>query len=120
MQCQRDGCHNPVTGQRRRFCCGECQIAFNRAGIARRSRKYYEQTFGEIRERRRAQRRARTCLRCQRTFQSDGPWNRICSRCSDTLDSYSRTAEHAHSPTVSRIADDRQAYPSLARSGDDE
>jgi len=74
--CLRPGCNNPVPPGRRKYCSAACSRAVNRqkaAAAAHAVRVTAESDNLDI--------KLRECLSCGAGFLSDGPWNRICSRC---------------------------------------
>ncbi len=97
MICHREGCKRTVPPGRRKYCSEECSKIVNRRSAAERSRRRAEM----YRRRRLVKYAPRTCLACGDEFSSEGPWNRICSSCSDSNSavSYSRSrGNHMSSP----------------------
>lgn len=89
MICQREGCRRPVPPGRRKYCCEECSKIVNRRSAAERSRVRAQ----AYRRERTVKYAPRTCLSCGQPFLSEGPWNRICTTCSEhnTLYAYNRS-----------------------------
>lgn len=85
MICQREGCNRPVPPGRRKYCCVECSKIVNRRSAAERSRMRAE----AYRQDRLVKFAPRKCLSCGTTFMSEGPWNRICTNCSEKNSIYS-------------------------------
>jgi predicted nucleic acid-binding Zn ribbon protein len=74
--CERPGCNHEVPYGRRKYCSDACGRSTNRnkaAAVALAVRLNVENENFDVKVRR--------CLCCGTPFQSDGPWNRICSRC---------------------------------------
>ena len=97
MICQREGCNRPVPPGRRKYCCEECSKIVNRRSAAERSRMRAQM----YRREQMVKYAPRTCLSCGQDFLSEGPWNRICSDCSEhnSAYSYSRArGNHLSSP----------------------
>ena len=82
MDCQATGCTNEVPKGRRKYCSDKCQERTNHAQANARSRKYYDATM----RKQLPETKRRVCLRCNRRFDSEGPWNRICWRCAHLND----------------------------------
>ena len=75
-------CGRPVIWPRRKWCSVKCG---RRAGVEL-----------QVAERRplpglALQRGTRACLRCNRRFMSDRPWNRICPHCGESMAQGMRT-----------------------------
>ena len=77
--CERDGCENLVPYPRRQYCSVECGKIANRERGKLMERPSVRTRFSK--------RKYRTCLSCPREFLSDGPWNRICPRCTKSVNS---------------------------------
>ncbi len=79
MTCQRPGCNNPIPPGRRKYCSDRCARIVNRDSAEARARRRAAAILAkggrEVRK--------RLCLGCGRYFLSEGPWNRICPRCSE-------------------------------------
>ena len=76
VTCKRPGCGRLVPLGRRKYCSDECSRTANRdrsVAVALAVRQEVETDNFDVKVRR--------CLFCGATFRSDGPWNRICSRC---------------------------------------
>jgi len=79
MKCARKGCNKVVSPTRRRYCSDECRKMANRERVSQERRK---EQLAPVSKRFRKQ-KLRTCLRCNKEFLSDGPWNRLCQACSE-------------------------------------
>ena len=79
MICQRTGCGKPIPSGRRKYCSDRCARIVNRDSAAARARR----RTAAIRAKGGPAVRTRTCLACSQAFLSEGPWNRICPRCSE-------------------------------------
>ena len=78
--CQRPGCGRDVPATRRRYCSEECAREGNKRSASERLRRRYDRMDRAIVG---LYARMRVCLACDKPFLSEGPWNRICRRCSD-------------------------------------
>jgi len=87
--CARRGCNKPVLAPRRKFCSVLCGRLSHRQ---RQIDLLKDETVRQA-QRNKATRKQRTCLRCDRTFMSEGNWNRVCPRCA-------RNAEDNPPPAV--------------------
>lgn len=79
MICQRPGCGKPVPEGRRKYCSDRCARIVNRDSAAARARRRY----AALAARGGKHVGMRNCLACNQPFLSEGPWNRICPRCSE-------------------------------------
>ena len=79
MICKRPGCNNEIPFGRRKYCSSECSKVMNRKTAALRAEEAYKQSI----KFRHAKMGIRSCLSCNKMFLSEGPWNRICSNCSE-------------------------------------
>ena len=79
MQCARDGCENPTPPGRRKYCSDACSKYVNTRKAKLRQRDRHKAAY----RRRCPQAGPRECLRCGKRFDSEGPWNRLCGKCSD-------------------------------------
>ena len=79
MVCQRPGCGKPIPDGRRKYCSDRCARIVNRDSATARARR----RAAAIRAKGGPEVGRRICLACNRTFLSEGPWNRICPRCSE-------------------------------------
>jgi predicted nucleic acid-binding Zn ribbon protein len=76
MDCQRDGCSNPVIPPRRKFCSEQCgRMAHRQKNLKLMAAER------QILKNLHRDRKVRSCLVCGNEFMSDGPWNRQCPRC---------------------------------------
>ena len=91
MDCRREGCSNAVPQGRRKYCSEECAAIVNKAAAAARSARYYRMMMRS----RKPKLTPRNCLRCGNTFESEGPWNRICTECHEANDTLS-SRSHAY------------------------
>lgn len=79
MRCQRLGCGKPIPDGRRKYCSDRCARVVNRDSSAARAKR----RTAAIAARGGPEVRKRMCLSCVKPFLSEGPWNRICPRCSE-------------------------------------
>ncbi len=79
MRCQRPGCGKPVGEGRRKYCSDRCARIVNRDSATARARRRQ----AAIAAKGGPHVAPRICLSCDKTFLSEGPWNRICPRCSE-------------------------------------
>jgi len=79
VRCQRPGCGKPIPEGRRKYCSDRCARIVNRDSAAARARR----RTAAIAAKGGPHVGPRICLSCDRVFLSEGPWNRICPRCSE-------------------------------------
>jgi hypothetical protein len=79
VRCQRPGCGKPIPEGRRKYCSDKCARIVNRDSAAARARR----REAAIAAKGGPHVRPRICLSCNKSFLSEGPWNRICPRCSE-------------------------------------
>ena len=101
MRCQRIGCGNPIPEGRRKYCSDRCARVVNRDSAAARSRR----RTAALAAKGGPHVAARLCLSCDRSFLSEGPWNRICPRCGERNVSLPPRASAAHSGFTCRDLD---------------
>ena len=89
MRCQRPGCGKPVGEGRRKYCSDRCARIVNRDSATARARRRQ----AAIAAKGGPHVAPRICLSCDKTFLSEGPWNRLCPSCSREND---RLAEELH------------------------
>ena len=75
--CERDGCENLVPYPRRQYCSVECGRVANRQR-GKLMDKPSVRVGGTL--------KPRTCLKCNKKFMSDGPWNRHCPKCKKLIE----------------------------------
>jgi len=79
--CKREKCQNYVPLGRKKYCCEECsreankKVAIKRAEEERKAGIEYRLIKLNI--------KPRTCLKCNKIFMSNGPYNRICPDCNE-------------------------------------
>ena len=105
MICQREGCKKEVPQGRRKYCSEECAAIVNKQSAAIRSQRYYRMTFAS----RKKTYTTRTCLSCNRSFRSEGAWNRICPTCAERNSGYSPLRAKAV-PVTSTTGFDEEEY----------
>jgi len=88
MICKRPGCNNEIPLGRRKYCSSECSKAMNRKTAAVRAEEAYRESIRF----RHAKMGIRACLSCGKRFLSEGPWNRICTHCTERNASVSARA----------------------------
>ncbi len=80
-KCGRKECENYVPFGKRKYCSNGCGTITNRKKFEEREKMDGKNNL--IYYLIRKNMKPRICLGCRRTFISDGPWNRICSSCSE-------------------------------------
>lgn len=93
MICQRPGCGRPIPDGRRKYCSDRCARVVNRDSAAARARRRQ----AAIAAKGGPHVGMRICLSCDAPFLSEGPWNRICPRCSERNVAVPPRANAAHS-----------------------
>jgi len=87
--CQNPECDKPIPPGRRKYCSDKCGDLVNKTDYNER----HKRPSAGYRKRHLTGKDAgaRICLSCERTFLSEGPWNRICPRCSEGTKTLTRT-----------------------------
>jgi hypothetical protein len=92
VRCQRPGCGKPVPEGRRKYCSDRCGRIVNRDSASARARRREQALLEKGGE----EVATRLCLSCNQEFLSEGPWNRICPRCSERNVAVPPRAQAAH------------------------
>jgi len=101
VRCQRPGCGKPVPEGRRKYCSDKCARIVNRDSAGARARRRQ----AAIAAKGGPNVGARICLSCDRSFLSEGPWNRICPRCSERNVALPPRASASHASLTVRDLD---------------